>query len=212
MIKTDISSFRNRIISSVYFFFMSCLFLSGCLISFNEDEIKPPKISDSAVKKKATYNLLDYSTSPFTEELSVRFFPDPHSLYFQNYFGSFLSKRFTDFELNKAPMTEKSECHFEAGFVRRQRTETDSWGVIRLINLGIVFPYIVIEHFDLDFSVYKNAELIKEYNYNTVLSTNAGIFIALLTPFADSKETIFEKLFTDPIDDFREKLIKECGL
>ncbi|HMZ59782.1 MAG TPA: hypothetical protein PL048_13465 [Leptospiraceae bacterium] len=212
MIKTDISSFRKRLVLSVYFFFSSCFFLSGCLISFNEDEIKPPKISDSAVKKKATYNLLDYSSSPFTEELSVRFFPDPHSLYFQNYFGSFLSKRFTDFELNKAPVTEKSDCHFEAGFVRRQGTETDFLGVIGILNMGIVFPYVVVEHFDLDFSVYKNAELIKEYNYNTVLSTNAGIFIALLTPFADSKETMFEKLFTDPIDDLREKLIKDCGL
>ena len=212
MIKTDISSFRKRLVLSVYFFFSSCFFLSGCLISFNEDEIKPPKISDSAVKKKATYNLLDYSSSPFTEELSVRFFPDPHSLYFQNYFGSFLSKRFTDFELNKAPVTEKSDCHFEAGFVRRQGTETDFLGVIGILNMGIVFPYVVVEHFDLDFSVYKNAELIKEYNYTVVLSTNAGIFIALLTPFADSKETIFEKLFTDPIDDFREKLIKDCGL
>lgn len=52
---------RLRIILTILF----CLIFSTCLISFNEEEIKPPKVSSSAVKKSATYNLLDYSAAPF---------------------------------------------------------------------------------------------------------------------------------------------------
>ncbi len=141
----------------------------------------------------------------------MRFFPDPHSLYFQNYFGKFLTKRFTDFELSKSPMTNKSDCHIEVSFVRKQQTETNFMGVIGILNLGILFPYVVIEHFGLNYSVYKNAELIKEYEYDTVLSSNAGLFIVFLIPFANSREEMFEKMFTASIDDFREKLIQACG-